>query len=122
MSGYEIDDAVREDHVRGVVGDRQLLELAQTKLDIAGANLGRVFASLFQHLMRHVDADYLAGLADLAGCEKAIEAGAAAEINHGLARLESGDGLRIAAAKTEIGAIGRRREFSYPNSPSRAIC
>ena len=68
-------------------------------------DLGRVLARLFQHLMGHVDADHLAGLADLAGGEKAIEAGAAAEIDHGLARLERGDRLRVAAAEAEIGAF-----------------
>ena len=32
---HQIDHAVREDHVGGVVGDRQMLELAKAELDIA---------------------------------------------------------------------------------------
>ena len=108
---HEIDDAVREDHVRRVVGDRQMFELAQTKLDIAGLDLGRVLARLLQHLMRHVDADHPARLADLAGRKEAIEPGAAAEIDHRLAGLQCGNRLRVAAAEAEIGAFWHRGEL-----------
>jgi len=36
--------------------------------------------------------------------EETIEAGAAAQVEHALARLQRGDGLRIAATEAEVGA------------------
>jgi hypothetical protein len=59
----------------------------------------------FQHLMGHVDADHVAAVADLPRGQKAVEAGAAAEIDHDLAGFEVRDRLRITATKPEIGAL-----------------
>ena len=42
---------------------------------------------------------------DLACGEEGVEAGAAAEVEHGLARLQRCDGLRVAAAQAEVGAF-----------------
>src|SRR5207253_591556 len=86
-------------------------ELAQTKLDIRGADPCGVFARLFQHLMSHVDADYTAVLAHLSRGEKTVEAGTAAEIDHDLAGLQGCDRLRVAAAEPEIRAVRYRGEF-----------
>src|SRR3954471_21563029 len=61
--------------------------------------------------MRHVDANHMPGLANLAGCQEAIKAGAAAEIDDSFARLEIGDPLRVAAAKAEIGTFRHGREL-----------
>src|SRR5689334_21481355 len=90
-----------------------MLKLAQAKLDIRRADFPCILARLLQHLTRHIDADHTAGRADLAGSKKAIEAGAAAEIDHRFAWLQRADRLRIAAAETEIGAIGHRRKLGF---------
>src|SRR5205807_6812956 len=77
--------------------------LAKPELDIAGGDFGRVLARLLQHLMSHVDADHMTRLADLTGSKETVKAGAAAEIDHRLARLERRNRLRVAAAEAEIG-------------------
>jgi len=102
---HQINDAVREDHVGGVVGDGQMLELTQSELDIARVDPGRVLSRFLEHLVRHVDANHMARHADLAGGEKAVEAGAAAEIDDGLAGLQGRYRLRVAAAETEVGPV-----------------
>jgi len=54
----EVNHAIRDHHVGGVVGDWQVLDLAEAELDIRGADLLGIRACLGQHLMRHVDADH----------------------------------------------------------------
>jgi hypothetical protein len=61
--------------------------------------------------MGHVDADHPPVRADPRGRQKAIEPGPAAEVYHHLAGPQRRDGLRVAAAKTEIGAVRHRCEF-----------
>ena len=111
LVGDEVDHAIRDHDVGGVVGDRQMLEFAEAELDVGGADLGRVLARLGQHLVGHVDADDPARVTDLPRRQKTVEAGAAAEIDDGLARLHRGDRLRVAAAEPEIGAFGNRRQL-----------
>jgi hypothetical protein len=88
-----------------------MFEFAQAKFHVGRAGLGGVLAGLLQHLVRHVDADDATGGAHLPRGKKAIEAGAAAEIDDHLAGLERRDRLRVAAAEAEIGAVGDRGEF-----------
>ena len=82
-----------------------MLDLTQAEFHVRGTDLGGVLARAAQHLVRHVNADHPAPGAHLRGREQTVEAGAAAQIDHGLAGLQGGDGLRIAAAKAEIGAL-----------------
>ena len=72
---------------------------------LAAPTRGGVVARLAQHLVGHVDADHAALGPDLPRGEQAVEAGAAAEIDQHLARLQRGDRLGIAAAEAEIGAL-----------------
>ena len=52
------------------------------------AELVHVAPGLGQHLRCHVDADHLAVRADLVGGEDGVEPGAAADVDHPLARLQ----------------------------------
>src|SRR5690242_16759722 len=88
-----------------------MLKLAKAKLDIRHDDFPCILALLLQHLMRHIDADHTTGRADLAGSKEAIEAGAAAEIDHRFAWLQRGDRLRVAAAEAEIGALRHGSEL-----------
>src|SRR5262249_9739031 len=106
--GDEINDAIRDDDVRRVVSDWQMFEFPEAEFDIVRADAGGVIACLLQHLMGHIDADHLAGVADLSCRKKTVNPGAAAEIDHDLAWLHRGNCLRIAAAKTEICPLGYR--------------
>jgi hypothetical protein len=81
-----------------VIRNRQMLQLAKAKFDVPDADLGRVLPRLLEHLMGHVDANDMARGTDLPGRKKAIKAGAAAEVDDDLARLQIGNGLGIAAA------------------------
>ena len=60
------------------------------------------------HVRGHVHADDAAGgvaiEADLPGRQETVETGAAAQVQHFLARLEGGDGLGIAAAQARATA------------------
>ncbi len=111
LVGHQVDHAVGQDHVRRIVGDRQIFKFSQAEGDVEGADLDGIGPRLGQHLMRHVDTDDVALGADLAGREQAVEAGAAAEVDNRLTRTQGGDRLRVAAAEAEIGAIRHRGQI-----------
>ena len=106
----QVDDAVGQDHVDRGVGDGQVLDLAETELDVVRAHALLGGPRALQHLGRHVDADHAAGGADSLRREEAVDAAAAAEVEHAFAGLESCEFLRIAAAKAEVCAFGQRVE------------
>ena len=112
LVGHQIDHAVRDDHVGRVVGDRQVLELAEPEFHIGGADLGGILARLLEHLVRHVDAD---------DAPRRRQPGAPPAGNRSRRRCRDRPRPRqpsspqwperIAAAKTEIGALRHGREF-----------
>jgi hypothetical protein len=59
----------------------------------------------------HVDPDGAARRADLAPGYEDVEAAAAAEVEHHLARLESRQGVRIAAGQPHVRALGKGGEL-----------
>src|SRR5262249_14089829 len=75
---HQVNHAVGHESVAGIVRNWKVLELAQAGFHIRGADFGGVLASLIQHLIRHVDYDHGTGVADLRGCQKAVEARTAA--------------------------------------------
>jgi hypothetical protein len=79
---HEVDHAIRDHDVGGVVGDRQVLDLPETEFDVCGSDRLGIGPRLRQHFMRHVDADHPAGRPDLLSRQKAIDPGAAAEIDN----------------------------------------
>src|SRR5690606_18076654 len=121
LVGTQVDHAVRQDDVDGTVRDRQVLDLAEPELDVAGADLARVRARLRHHLGRHVDADDAPGRPDLPGGEEAVDAAAGAEVEHGLARPQGRDRLRVAATEAEVGAFGQRGEVLRAIAEGRAV-
>lgn len=83
----------------------------ETEFDVCGSDRLGIGPRLRQHFMRRVDADHPAGRPDLLSRQKAIDPGAAAEIDKHLARAHRRQRLRIAAAEPEIGALGQRGEL-----------
>ena len=105
----QVDDAVRDDDIDGVVGQRDGLDLALQELDILDARLLLVFAGERQHFVGHVEAVGLARGADAARRKQHVDAAAGAEVEHGLAGLQLGERRRVAAAeRREHGRFGQR--------------
>ena len=104
----EIDDAIGDDHVDGVVGQRDVFDFALEELDVFDAGLALVFAGKGEHVVGHVEAVGFAGGADAPGREQHIDAAAGAEVEHGFARLELDERGGIAAAQR--GEHGVRRQ------------
>ena len=86
----------------------------------------RVGAREVEHLVGHVDADRLAGRADAAGGDQDVGAGAGAEVEHGLALAQVGDGGRHAAAERcgdrGLGSLGRARRRRARRPRPRLPC
>ena len=90
LSRGQVDDAVRDDDIDGVVGERDGLDLAFQKLDVLDARLLLVFAGERQHLVRHVEAVSFARGADAARGKQHVDAAARAQVEDGLARPATG--------------------------------
>ena len=111
LVGHQIQHAVADRHIDGIVIDRQGLDVALAEFDIAEAGLLGIGTGLFQHGVGHVHADHPAGRPDLAGGQEAVETRPAAQIEHGFARLHRRHRLRIAAGKAKIRPLGQRRQL-----------
>src|SRR6516165_968232 len=88
LIGTEVDHAVADHDVGPAVVHRQPLGQAFAELDIAHAHRLCRRPRLGEHLFRHVDADHLAGRADLAGSDQGVEAGTRSDIDDLLAALQ----------------------------------
>ena len=64
LIGNQVDDAIRNDDIGDVVGNRQMLNFAEPELDIGRSDPLGVGTRLGEHLMRHVDTDHAAGQPD----------------------------------------------------------
>jgi hypothetical protein len=96
----QVDHAVGDDHVPGGVGQRDRLHLAAAELGPAvDAGLAGVRAAAGAHLLEQVQADDVSFGADPLGCEDRVDAAAAADVEHTLARLERGVADRVADAE-----------------------
>jgi hypothetical protein len=62
--------------------------------------------SLIQHLIRHVDADHVTGVADLPGCQKAVEAPTAVQVDNHLTRLQGRDRLGLPQPRLRLAPSG----------------
>ena len=91
-------------------GSGIVLDAAVEELDVGGAGLGGVAAGEVEHLVGHVEPVGEAGRADPLGGQQHVDAAARAEVEHGLAGVEVGDGGRVAAA--EAGQRGRVGEVA----------
>ena len=106
----QVDHAVRDDHVHGVVGERDRLDLALQELDVVDTRLALILARQREHLVRHVQAVRLAGRSDAPGRQQHVDAAAGAEIQDRLTRRQLGERRRIPAA--ERGGDGLFRQLS----------
>ena len=80
-------------------GSGSVLDVALEELGVGGAGLGGVAAGELEHLVGHVEPDRAPGGADAAGGDEDVGAGARAEVEHGFALVQVGDGGRNAAAE-----------------------
>ena len=108
LVGGEIDDAVGDDDVDGVVGQGNVFDLALEELDVGDAGLALVFAREGEHVVGHVEAVGFAGGADALCGEQHVDAAAGAEIEYGLAGPQFDERGWIAAAERgENGLFGQ---------------
>ena len=104
----EVDDAVGDDHVDRVVGQRHVLDRALDELDVLDPGLALVAPRQLEHLVGHVEAVGLAGRADAPGREQDVDPAARAEVEDRLALVQVGDRGRVAAAEAgELGRLGQ---------------
>mmetsp|Transcript_11410 Transcript_11410/g.23858 ORF Transcript_11410/g.23858 Transcript_11410/m.23858 type:complete len:366 (+) Transcript_11410:611-1708(+) len=102
LVGREVDDAVGDDHIHRAVLHRQILNHSLAELHVGMATGLRVVARLGHHLGRHVHTDDAAGGPHGAAGEEGVEAGAAAEVQHRLPRLQRREAEGVAAAQPQV--------------------
>ena len=107
LFGREIDHTVRDHHVGRPVRHRHLLDVAL--LERHGVEPGRPAQALGLLELRvgHVDADDPARAADLQRSDEAVHAGAAAEVDDGLALTHLAEVEVIADAGKGFDRLGR---------------
>ncbi len=111
--GRKIDDAVGDDDVDGVIGERDVFDFAFEKFDIVDSCLALVFASQRQHFVGHVEAVGFAVGRHAAGGEEHVNAAAGAKVENGFAGLELDEGGGIAAAeRSHNGFLGNEALFA----------
>ena len=99
LVGGEVDDAVADDDVDRLGGQRDGLDVALQELDVRRAGLGGVVLGEREHLVGHVEAERAAGRADPLGRQQDVDPAARPEVEHALAGMEVGDRGRVAAAE-----------------------
>ena len=114
------------DHVEAPVGEGQLLGLALEELDVARAHLRGRRPGLRQHLRRHVDPGHAPSGADHLRGDERVGAGAAAEVEHALARRKGSvlPGVRHAGERLDGGVgyggqLGRIAQVLGPGPAGR---
>jgi hypothetical protein len=96
LVGAQIDDAIADHNVGPPIFDRQILDHALAKLDIAEAQRDRGGPRPLQHFLGHIDAGDMTLGPDLSGRDKAVETAAGPEIDDPLAGLECAHRERVA--------------------------
>ena len=109
---HQIDHAVREDHIGRVVGDRQMLELAQPEFDIARRRswpaFSRAFFSISCVMSTPITCPVSPTWPAARKQSKPAPLPRSITVSPG---FRCGNRLRIAAAKAEIGAFRHGREL-----------
>ncbi len=105
LSGREIDHAVRDDDVYGIVWKRDVFDLALQELHVLHPSLAFIFVGEGQHPVGNIETVGLACGSDASGREQDVDPAARAEVEDGLARVELGKGRRIAAAERRLHRI-----------------
>ena len=99
LIGREVDDAIGDDYIHGVIGKGNLFHLALEEFNILHAGLAPVLARQGQHVVGHVEAVSFAGGANPLRRKQHIDPSARAKIEHGFARMKLGESGRISAAQ-----------------------
>ena len=102
----QADDAVGDDDVVGIAGQRHGLYLSLDELDVGEAEVVPVLAGQFQHGRRHVQAGNAPGIPHLLRRQEAVNAAAGTEVQHPLTGPESGQGRGVAAAGGRRDGLG----------------
>src|SRR6185369_6647339 len=102
----EVDDAVRDNEIDGIIVNGNVFDLTLTELNVSRAEFCRVFAGAREHVIRHVNADDMTGRANLIPSKECVETCAASEIKHRHTELNLRQGKRIAATETKISFSG----------------
>src|SRR5687767_13747637 len=95
----EIDDAVRDDYVNGIIRQRNILDVSLEELDVICARALPVLVRERKHLVGHVDTVGISGRSDAASGEEDIDAAARAEVENHFSRIQLGQRSRVAAPK-----------------------
>ena len=98
----EVDHAVGDHDVDGLVADRYVLEIALEELDVFDAGVVGVGTCELEHLVGHVQADSLAGRSDAAGGDQHVSARARPKIEDGLALVQVRDRGGYPAAERRV--------------------
>src|SRR5215472_5524773 len=108
----EIDDAVRNDHVDGVVGERDVFDRALEEFNILNTGLFLILAGQREHFVGQVQAIGFSGKADAFGGKNDVNAAPRAEIKHGFAGLQLSEGRGVTATERgRDGFFGQRAFF-----------
>ncbi len=99
LVGREIDDAVGDDDVDGVIGQGNVFDFALEELDILDTGLALILARESEHLVGHVESVGFAGGTDALSREQDIDAAAGAEVENDLAGVQLRQRRRIAATE-----------------------
>jgi hypothetical protein len=102
----QVDHAVGDDHVHGLAGQRDGLDVAFEPVDVGQARPGLVGAGEVEHLVGHVEAVGGAGGGDATGGEQDVDAAPGAEVEHGHAVAQLGHRGRVAAAERGLEGAG----------------
>ena len=105
LVGREVDHAVGDDDVDGLVPQRDVLDVSAQELDIAGPCLGGVAAGQVEHLVGHVQPVGEPAGADPTSREQDVDPPARPQIEHDLALGEVGDGKWIAASQAGCSGV-----------------
>ena len=101
LVGAEVDDAVGDDDVDGLIVEGEVLDGAEVEGGVEDARLGGVGVGELEHLVGHVDAVGVTGGANAAGGEDDVNAAAGAEVEDAFAFSKFRDGHGVAAAKAD---------------------
>src|SRR5215469_466539 len=108
----EIDDAVRNDHVDGVVGERDVFDRALEEFNILNTGLFLILAGQREHFVGQVQAIGFPGEADAFGGKNDVNAAPGAEIKYGFAGLQLSEGRGVTATERgRDGFFGQRAFF-----------
>ncbi len=105
----EVDDAVADHDIDGLVVHGQVLGQAFPDFDVREPGFAGAGGGLSAHRFGHIDGDHAPTAPDLTGGDKAIESGAAADVEHSLALLQVAQRERIPGAGERLNGALRKR-------------